>query len=98
MALAGVHVSGRSSPVYDNLPSTSNLIIVDSLRTKLDTESKPLQNNHMLEVNEIIFNSQILKKQWERDHESEPDDSCDEEIHLLPSRDREYTDADPVSH
>lgn len=71
MALAGVHVSGRSSP---DLPSTS---------TEVDTE-RLTSSLKETEVNQIIFNSSIIQKSPEVAREEESSEDNDEEIHLLP--------------
>ncbi|XP_057655099.1 lysM and putative peptidoglycan-binding domain-containing protein 3 [Diorhabda carinulata] len=93
-ALASVHVSGNSSPDLINVPSTSNLIDVDSVSLKL-TESIATQKND--EVNEIIFNSQIAQKPTERlnpEETEEVDDS--EKTHLLPQIANNVIETDPV--
>lgn len=97
MALAGVHVSGRSSPISEYQPLTiSNLVDVDSLNTKLNSNILSVLNNPMNEVNQIIFNSQLSQKQWGRVQQSFVEEDCDEEVQLLPSRDRQLPKADPV--
>lgn len=93
MALAGVHISGRSSPNSENQPPTANLIDIDSLNTKLNNNSLLVHTNPINEVNQIIFNSQITQKQWERVQE----DISNEEVQLLPNRVTETTADDPVS-
>lgn len=94
MALAGVHVSGRSSPNSENQPPTANLIDIDSLNTKLNNNLLFVPTSPVNEVNQIIFNSQINQKQWEKVQE---EGICDEEVQLLPNRVRETPSDDPVS-
>lgn len=94
MALAGVHVSGRNSPNSENQPPMANLIDIDSLNTKLNNNLLFVPNSPVNELNQIIFNSQINQKQWERVQE---EGICDEEVQLLPNRVKEKPSDDPVS-
>lgn len=97
MALASVHISGRSSPNISNESSVSNLIDIETVNSKLDNNLN-LPNGTKSEVNEIIFNSQIVQKHCERVTEAiEEVNSCDEEVHLLPSRHKKASQTDPVS-
>lgn len=96
MALVGVHISGRSSPNFENQPLTSNLIDIDSLNTKLNNNTLSIPNSHMNEVNQIIFNSQINQKQCERVHDETFLGEC-EEVQLLPNKEKLIIAADPVS-
>ncbi|XP_048523710.1 lysM and putative peptidoglycan-binding domain-containing protein 3 isoform X2 [Dendroctonus ponderosae] len=61
-ALAGIHDSGKSSPTDLHEPSTSRLIDVDMLESKLEKEQ-----DKSGELNQIIFNSNIAHKDVERD-------------------------------
>lgn len=97
MALAGVHISGRSSPDSENQPFTNNLIDIESLNTKLNNNTLSVHNDPMNEVNQIIFNSQINQKQWERLQDNLVEENCDEEVRLLPSGDRQTPQTDAVS-
>jgi hypothetical protein len=71
LALAGVHVSGRSSP---NDPTTSTQVDTSKLTTSLQET----------EVNQIIFNSNIAQKSPGAERDEDSQDDNDEEIHLLP--------------
>ncbi|XP_063907999.1 lysM and putative peptidoglycan-binding domain-containing protein 3 [Zophobas morio] len=71
-ALAGVHVSGRSSPSF---ASTSSQVDTDRLTSSLKET----------EVNQIIFNSNLSQKGAAVEEEEDDDD--DEEVHLLPHSD-----------
>lgn len=98
MALAGVHISGSSSPDRNNLPSTSKMIDVESLHSKLDDMSN-MKNGKKSEVNEIIFNSSIKQSPVEDRLGKEVDENFEidsDEIRLLPER-RERAVTDPVS-
>ncbi|XP_023024661.1 lysM and putative peptidoglycan-binding domain-containing protein 3 [Leptinotarsa decemlineata] len=88
MALAGVHVSGRSSPDAVQ-PSTSKLVDIDSVNTKL--------NQEISEVNEIIFNSQITHKIVERHVEDVCEEDCDDQVNLLPQNERTLPENDVFS-
>ncbi|RZB38988.1 LysM domain containing protein [Asbolus verrucosus] len=69
MALASVHLSGRSSP--------SNTAVIEGVN--VDKLSSSLKET---EVNQIIFNSNITHISHDIDREESSDD--DEEINLLP--------------
>lgn len=96
MALAGVHMSGTTSPIASNEPSTSKLIDVDSLNTKLSENLLSVSNGTRDEVNEIIFNSHITQKPCDRLIEELDEDSC-EEVHLLPQQTSSVSKTDVVS-
>lgn len=86
MALADVHISGKNSPNSESRQATANLINIESLNTKLNNNILIVPNDPAHEVNQIIFNSHINQKPWEQVQEEL---SCDEEVQLLPSCDRE---------
>lgn len=93
MALADVHVSGKSSPNSENQPATVNLINIESLNTKLNNNILSVPNNPAQEVNQIIFNSHINQKPWEQVQEEM---SCNEEVQLLPNCDRDTRSKDDL--
>lgn len=76
-ALAGVHISGTSSPDTDILKKEIDL---NSLNSKLEESLAP---NHIdqTKVNAIIFNSHIIPKICDPD---EADDGDEEDVRLLP--------------
>lgn len=85
-ALAGVHISGSSSPQEN----------VDSIKEKVDIEAlnKKLSSNETREpeVNNIIFNSNLYAKPC--DHQDVINDDVDEETNLLTQQ--RTMPADPV--
>lgn len=92
LALAGVHLSGNSSPEL-NINSTSSLIDIDSLSSKLiETVKIPKKEN---EVNEIIFNSMITPNQNESPESSE--ENCDEKVNLISQNTKNLIENDMVS-
>ncbi|KAJ8925533.1 hypothetical protein NQ315_009372 [Exocentrus adspersus] len=98
MALAGVHLSGTTSPTASNEPSTSNLIDIDSLNIKLyeNVVNLNVPTETKNGVNEIIFNSQITQKPCDRlNDEMEEGEIC-EEINLLPQQSRRTPEADII--
>lgn len=97
MAIAGVHTSGRSSPDTEKLPSTENLIDIEVLNTKFQKSGLAVLSDPMSEVNQIIFNSQMNQKEYERVQEVHIEEICDEEVQLLPTSNRQLRQADPVS-
>lgn len=97
MALAGVHISGTTSPTTSNEPSTSKLIDIDSLNTKLSENLLTVPNGMKDEVNEIIFNSHITQKPCDRLIEELDEENC-EEVHLLPQQSRSVSETDVVSY
>lgn len=96
MAIAGVHLSGRSSPDSESR-SVYNNVDLSTLTTKLNNNTLLIENNPIHEVNEIIFNSQIIQDKCERVHETIGEVSSDEKEQLLPKRDKQTPDADAVS-
>lgn len=84
-ALAGVHQSGTSSPTE---PRTSKLIDIDSLESKLDDSKENIS-----EVNQIIFNSNIITKETRRTIDNSRYLSTQENIYHLPHR----PTSDPIS-
>lgn len=86
-ALAGIHDSGKSSPTDLHEPSTSRLIDVDMLESKLAKEQGTTG-----ELNQIIFNSNITHKDIERDDSVL---SENEDVHLL-SLHSSITSPDPM--
>ncbi|XP_018575717.1 lysM and putative peptidoglycan-binding domain-containing protein 3 [Anoplophora glabripennis] len=95
MALAGVHISGTTSPITSNEPSTSKLIDIESLNTRLSENLLNVPNGSKNEVNEIIFNSHITQKPCDRLIEELDEENC-EEVHLLPVQNRSLPEADAV--
>ncbi|CAG9860394.1 unnamed protein product [Phyllotreta striolata] len=93
-ALASVHISGDSSPDVNEAVSTSNLIDIESLSSKLtETLNTPKEEN---QVNEIIFNSQIIPNQVSVTNPRVPEASCDERTNLLVEDVGTSTESDPV--
>lgn len=97
MALAGVHVSGRSSPDFENQSVSNSLIDISSLNTKLNNNSLLAEKNGLHEVNQIIFNSQIIQNKHERVQETIGEASCDDQEQLLPNGDGQTSKPEPVS-
>ncbi|KAG5874287.1 hypothetical protein JTB14_005718 [Gonioctena quinquepunctata] len=95
MALAGIHVNGGSSQDLTE-PSTSKLIDIDSVNTKLEKEVFNVPNGKENVVNEIIFNSQITHIPNERLTEEVANESCDERVNLLPHNGRLLPKTDVV--
>ncbi|CAH1116694.1 unnamed protein product [Phaedon cochleariae] len=94
LALADVHISGDHSPESVGEPSTSQLIDIESLNTKL-SDSLPRNESRNLEVNDIIFNSQISQKSNNVNTEQECTGNCEEqEVSLLPQVDVPLQKAD----
>ncbi|KAJ8947806.1 hypothetical protein NQ314_008549 [Rhamnusium bicolor] len=93
MALAGIHISGASSPNASHESSISNLIDIDSVSSKL-SDNVSVPNGKKDEVNEIIFNSHI-QKPCDRLSEESVEENY-EEVHLLPQRERELPEAETV--
>ncbi|KAF7270903.1 hypothetical protein GWI33_016165 [Rhynchophorus ferrugineus] len=86
-ALAAIHTSGTVSPHESDDPSTSRLIDIETLDTKL--EGILSKDN---EVNEIIFNSNIAQKTTSTIEEESVFDA-DEDVQLLPQRQPEEVDS-----
>lgn len=95
MAIAGVHLSGRSSPESESQSVSNSLIDISTLSTKLNNNSLLVENNPINEVNQIIFNSQINQNR-ERVQETS-DEVSDEKEQLLPNNHKQALEADPVS-
>ncbi|KAJ8976716.1 hypothetical protein NQ317_000148, partial [Molorchus minor] len=96
MALAGVHISGASSPNALDHPSTSKLIDIESFNTQLTANLLQIPKNKKDKsvVNEIIFNSNI--QPCERLIEEVFEDTGCEEVRLLPQQESELPQAEAV--
>lgn len=84
-ALAGVHVSGASSPKKDT--NVAKEVDVEALQTKLNERREP-------EVNNIIFNSNLYAKPCDSDVIN---DDADEATTLLGQPDAEFADDSVVT-
>ncbi|CAH1966990.1 unnamed protein product [Acanthoscelides obtectus] len=91
MALAGVHSSGTTSPIKD-LPSSSKIVDITSLNSRLKDSILIPQNGK--NVNEIIFNSNIVQKP-SCERLEEVGEELNEEACLLQPQ-REMLLAEPV--
>ncbi|XP_019870145.2 lysM and putative peptidoglycan-binding domain-containing protein 3 isoform X2 [Aethina tumida] len=96
MALAGVHVSGKSSPNENTDPSVTNLISFDEFHIKLQENLEVIPKKESeSDVNKIIFNTNLKHAPVQ----VITDDFCiehsEEEINLLPQVE-ELPTADPV--
>ncbi|CAH0552207.1 unnamed protein product [Brassicogethes aeneus] len=83
----GTHVSGKSSPseITEEIV-TSNLIDLDQFHTELNKNLESLlpKEENELEVNNIIFNSNLKSNKYHDVQEEQLIDYVEEEVNLLP--------------